>query len=346
MWSGPVMVVRHYALSGFYTNLKNLLTSGTPLTTGLRRLSERRRGGSRLRYAKIVDGMELGETLSQALQPFRASLGSQYWGLLHVGEMSGTLEKVLGVITSDLKSRQTTRFVAILPVLICSMVALLAIVLAPMMTLATHHTPGNALAAPLLSTAVEQLAWVVLVVVSVFWLVPTALRAFGLAYTIERILLALPFVGRSMSRRHTSLFCTAMANGLGAGVRMDHILPTALAMSSSAVLQRAAGTFSPQVTVTDQLSQTGLFGDTALDQIQVGETTGKLDDVFAQLATEERALAHTTSRIFIVVLTIGAAFLAMGYVATQIVSGWGSVFETIDRNLEQEGATQRSRGLE
>ncbi len=328
--------VSQQQLLQFTRELSTLLAAGLPLDRSLSLLGN------------LVEGQEFGKVLRTMLESVRAgkslaaSMGEHgeifpklYVNMIRAGEAGGILESVLRYLADYLESslalKEQIKSALIYPTILATASGLSLIVLfvfvIPRFS-AMFKGAGKAL--PLLSTLVIGLSqflteygWIILLLLLAL--------AGGFRLYVRRpegrqewdgFCLKAWLIGDLVRKFETARFSRTLAALLRGGVPLLEALGTVQGVVGNRLMARAIGQVQVRVRegkgMARPLGETGLFPPLALNMIAVGEETGKLDGMLAEVAgfyNEE--VKRTTQRL--TSLLEPALILGMGLVIGIVV---------------------------
>jgi len=299
--------VSHHALFGratlprrdlinFCFHLEQLARAGVPILEGL---SDLRDSLDNPRFREVVAGLieniEGGQTLSQAMAGQQRVFSAVMVNLVHAGEASGSLPDVLASLAESFKWEDElashTKKLLMYPVFVGSIVlaatAFLMIYLVPQLKMFVKNM-GQVLPlqTELLFAFSDLLVgyWYVflllpLVAAGVVWLI---LRVNPLAHlAIDAAKLRLPFVGEILKKIILSRFASTFAMLYASGIPiLQSIRITQSTVGNRAVtraLERVEIAIREGQNVAAAFRDAGLFPPLVVRMLRVGENTGKLD---------------------------------------------------------------------
>jgi general secretion pathway protein F len=329
----------------FVQQLTRLLKASLPLDRALEILTtllEDRR--SRRIVGKLLGRVRDGSTLADAMAQEGDAFPSVCVSMVRAGEEGGALREVLTRVADFLVRSEAIRQKVISALIYPAMLMLVAagsIVLVLTFVLpqfeAMFQDAGSKLPAATrlvmaASTALREYWWVLLAAVGMF--------AGGLQFMMrrpavmalrDRLALRLPILGGLLTRFEAARFCRSLGVLLANGVPASR----ALALSGGTVgnrvfteaIETLAARFKEGEGLAASLEATGCFPNLAIQLIQIGEETGRLEDMLQEIAdiydqdverALERLLALLVPGITILMGVIIA--LIMGAVMTAMVS--------------------------
>lgn len=318
----------------FNQELAALIKAGLPIIASLEILTERRKNQAfKKALIDVRDKVRGGASLSEAFQEQGEMFPAIYSATLASGERSGEVASVLlRYITYQktilaLKRKVTTALIypAILFVLMVGLIGILIVWVVPQFTefykdfgadlpLLTRALIG-------LSTFVTQKAifMVALVALGVI-LFRSWMRTPAGRLAMDRFIVRVPVAGGVFHRFAASRFTRTLGTLIAGGIPAV----TALLMSAKAVgnLEFEAKLIDVERKVREgsslweSLEATGLFNDIAIEMTRVGESTGSLHDMLANISDfydEEIEARINTIMVFIepVMLVVMGGFVVL-----------------------------------
>ena len=305
-WPGPRLQrkrrpgVREFTV--FNQELAALLKAGMPLLQALDIL-RRRTEQSALKgiLNDVHEQVRGGASLSDAFGSHAGLVSGVYTASLLAGEKSGNLEEMLrryvryAKIISDVRRRTLSALIypAILLALSGVVVAIIVVRVVPEFS-NFYESMGATL--PL---ATRVLTGVSAVVTGYFWLIALAVatlagavwawgRQPGRGAQLDRLLLRLPFIGDVANRFSTSQLSRTLATLLSGGIPLVSALDVAARSVGNRYVSRHLSTIAGEVREGGSLSMSmrdcGLFPPVAVKMIEVGESTGALQDMLNAVA--------------------------------------------------------------
>ena len=330
--------VRPREITAFLRQLVMLIESGTPLTAGLRKLSERT--SSRDLRALIVDVrdyVEAGHPLWQALEGHPKCFSPVSVNLVKAGEASGTVPTVLERLieyrerTESLR-RRVTRALIYPAIVVVAAVGFLFVVSKMVIPAFQEMFAEVGVEMPPLTKAVIGVArivgdyWLLWLILAIGLIVAYKLYAAtpGGRMVVDRRKLKLPLVSRIATSAAVAEFGRSFALLLRSGVSIlvtldlikDAMRNRAFGESLKAVrdsLERGEGLEVP-------LRQNDLFPPIVTDMLATGEESGTLDSISDRIADiyEEdlQSALDTMSSLIEPVLAIGLGVVVLILVLT------------------------------
>jgi type IV pilus assembly protein PilC len=286
----------------FNQELSTLLKAGMPLVQSLDILRQRVANPT---FKAVLDGVyekvKAGTALSDAFAEHEGMFPAVYSASLMAGERSGNLDSVIvryvayEKILSAVKRRTISALIypAILVALMLFLVGIIVVRVVP----AFSEFYGNFGRELPFSTRV--IVGLSNIVVANFWLILAVVVAGGFAVVswtrqpgqrkrLDRLVLGVPWVGPTMRKFATSQAARTLATLLGGGIP----LVNALEIASHAMTNRHLAAELDEVNKRVREGQSfaaallarGVFPDVAIKMVEVGESTGALQEMLNSLA--------------------------------------------------------------
>jgi type IV pilus assembly protein PilC len=286
----------------FNQELATLLKAGMPLVQSLDILRQRISNPVfKVVLDDVYDRVRAGSALSEAFEAHGGLFPGVYTASLLAGEKSGNLEQVLRRYVSYVKVVSTVRrktisalvYPAILVVLSLIVVTVIVVKVVPEFS-NFYNQFGKEL--PLSTRFIVGLSsfvttYILLIVGGVAALAVTALwgvRQPGQRRRLHRVILKLPAAGPLAQRFSTSQGARTLATLLGGGIPLVNALEvTARSLGNlhmAAELQQAAQQVREGRSLAATLQESGAFPDVAIKMVEVGESTGALQEMLNSLA--------------------------------------------------------------
>lgn len=328
-------IARHEFLV-FNQELATLLKAGMPLVQSLDILRVRL---SNPVFKAVLDDVHekvrAGTSLSDAFISHGELFPSVYTASLMAGERSGNLDAVLRRYVSYSKTIDTVRsktISALIYPLILIMLALVLVGIIVIKVVPTFSDFYGSFGAQLpMSTRVivaisnfvrTELLLIAVVVVGAVVLFYSWLRQPGQQARFDRFLLRIPSIGTSMHKFATSQLSRTMATLLGGGIPLVNALDIASRSTGNRHLGRELEVVAQRVREGQGFAATLLerqtVPDVAIKMIEVGESTGSLQEMLNSLADFYDEEIETEVGRFVTLIE-PALLVIMGIVIAAIV---------------------------
>lgn len=283
-------------LINFCFHLEQMTRAGVPLLDTLTDLRDSlEHSGLRTVVAQLIESVEGGLTLSQAMGLHPVVFSPVFISLMEAGEASGKLVEVLSSQLTVMKWEDElashTKKLLIYPAFVGGMVLLvtlfLMIFLVPQLKQFIRNMGQDLpLQTQILFAVSEFLVsywyWLPLVVLLAYGGFEMLLRVHPLAQLyVDRSKLKLPFFGEILRKIILARFASTFAMLYAAGIPiLDAIRITRGVVGNQMIaraMEQVQQSISEGVNITEAFSQTKLFPSLVLRMLRVGERTGSLD---------------------------------------------------------------------
>ncbi len=288
--------VKRQDLINFCFHLEQLSGAGVQIVEGL---TDLRDSIENLRFREVVsglvEGIEGGQSLSQALGEYPEVFSRVFVSLVRTGEQTGRLPEVLKSLTEQLKwedelSAQTKKLM-IYPVFVGSVVLLvtlfLMIYLVPQMTGFIRNVgkeiPLQTQILIKVSSFFVSYWWIVLLAPIAAWFgLKAAARANpAIEYTLDGYKISMPLLGPILRKIILSRFASSFAMMYASGITVLDAIRSSEDIVANKPLENALRTAGQQIAegknLTAAFADMGLFPPLVIRMLKVGENTGALD---------------------------------------------------------------------
>ena len=308
--------VSQQQLLQFTRELGTLLGAGLPLDRSLSILGGLIEGGEFSKVLRsLVEAVRAGKSLAASMGEYPDVFPKIYVNMIRAGEAGGILEGVLRYLTEYLEStialKEDIKSALIYPIILASAASLSLLVLFVFVIpkFATIFR-DNGRALPVitkiiieLSQILAQYGWVILLVIcaaivgALFYIRSPEGRA-----EWDRMCLRSWLLGDLVRKFETARFCRTLAALLKGGVPVLEALGTVQGVVANRLLARAVSQVQARVRegkgMARPLNESGVFPRLALNMITVGEETGKLDNMLAEVANYyDQEVKRATKRL-------------------------------------------------
>jgi type IV pilus assembly protein PilC len=280
----------------FCFDLEQISRAGIPILEGLRDLRE---GLDNPRFREILtsvlEDIEGGKTLSQALAAFPRVFNTVFVSLIRAGELSGTLTEVFENLGSTLKwqdelisqTRRLLVYPALVLVVVLGVMVFLLLYLVPQVT-ALLKTMGLAL--PIQTRVLIGLSqftatfWPLLLALPILatagmsFMVRTNPRA---RYWFDYAILRLPVTGEILQKIILARFANFFALMYRSGITILEAVKTSEEIVANRYVADGIQRAGQQITAGESMSEAfqnlGMFPPLVIRMLRVGESTGALD---------------------------------------------------------------------
>ena len=286
----------------FTRQLATLISTGVPLIQSLENVSAQTANPNFKQVInEIINSLKSGASFSESLLRYPAIFPNLYVSMVKVGEAGGLLDKVLvrlaELSTQDIDLRSRLRSVLIYP-LVLAIVAFLIVnfvlvgVLPKFVTIFEASQANIPIPTRLLLFTSHMLR-------SYWWLgiiaIILGLRGFSSYYRsaqgrlkVDTLTLRLPLFGPLILRIMVCRFSRSIAALTKSGIPILNALEVVESTISNRALSRMLEGVRTAVSrgqsLTEPFAASGLFPPMVIQLINTGERTGRLDDMFEQIA--------------------------------------------------------------
>jgi general secretion pathway protein F len=312
----------------FTLELATLLRAGLPLAQALETIAELAEEPALAEMtASINDAVRGGKSLSKALEKTNAGFDDFYRNMVRAGESSGALDLALERLASFRAGRRELRqslisaliYPAILLVLALTAVAVMLAFVVPQFT-EMFAEAGRDL--PLLTRIVAGAGelvtdwwWLMLLMIGALgWWIHRDWQTPAGRSRWDAWLLKIPLVGTLVRNLATTRFARTLSTLLENGVHLVPAMDIARQIVGNSVIARGLALATQRVRegmgLAKPLAQSAVFPALATQLIRVGESSGKVELMLAQVAEiYEREVQNTLKRLLtlaepIIIITI------------------------------------------
>ncbi len=288
--------IKRQDLINFCFHLEQLASAGVPIVEGLVDLRE---SVENIRFREVVGGLvetiEGGKSLSQALADYPEVFGKVVVSLIRSGEQTGRLPEVLKSLAETLKWEDElaapTKKLLIYPLFVGGIVVLvtffLMIFLVPQMV---GFIKNMGQEVPLQTRILIHVSnffvgywWAALMAPFVFWfgLKAAAKANPGIAYWLDELKLRVPYIGPILRKIILSRFASSFAMMYRSGITVLDAIRSSEEIVGNRPLENALRTAGQQIAegkgLTAAFTDVGLFPALVIRMLKIGENTGALD---------------------------------------------------------------------
>jgi type IV pilus assembly protein PilC len=287
----------------FTRQLATMLKAGVPLLQSFDIVA---RGHSNARFSRLMldikSRVEQGSSLSQAFRAHPAQFDTLYCNLIAAGETSGMLDGVLDrlatykekilAIKAKIKSALFYPISVIVVAIVVVWVIMIFVIPAFKDVFKSFGAdlPGPTLIVIAISDWVVNYWWAVFLIVggTIFGVAALYRRSEAMRYTVDRLVLKIPVIGQILEKATIARWTRTLQTMFAAGVPLVESLDAVGGASGNAVYAAATKKIQTEVStgtsLTNSMSNTGLFPTMVLQMIQIGEESGSLDNMLGKIA--------------------------------------------------------------
>lgn len=335
----------------FTNNLSGMLTAGLSLTRALSVLEKQSTNPSMLNVLKnLIDEVNKGGTLSSGMKKFPKVFSSVFISMVHSGEESGGLPRVLSEIGVTLKKsydlNKKIKGAMIYPSIIIGTIVIIGVLMmiyvVPTLT-ATFKDLGTDLPTSTrfiiwLSDSLSQNILVfVLAAVAIIGGFILLSKLKTTKHYFDFIILRLPIIGNLIKETNSARTARTLSSLLSSGVDMSRALNITEDILQNSyykkVIHDAIGSIEKGITLSATFKNNmDLYPVMVGEMIEVGEETGKLSQMLLDVATfYENEVDDKTKNLSTIIEPVLMVFIggAVGFFAISMISPMYSVMDTI-----------------
>lgn len=342
--------VKRQDLITFCFHLEQLTRAGVPLLEGLADLRDSLDHPQfRQIIANILDEVEGGKMLSEALAMHPAVFDSLFVNLVKAGEQSGRLPEIFSRLTESLKwqdemmaqAKKAVMYPAFVGVVVTGVLFFMMIYLVPQLV-GFMKNMGQELPLQtriLIATSDFFVHFWYLVLafpVAAFAAIKTAAKTFpGFRYRLDDFKLRVWLIGPIFKKIILARFASFLGLLYNSGISMLQALKICEGIANNMVvsqgLEQAGRQIGEGQGITTSFQNTGLFPPLVIRMLKVGETTGALDTSLANVSYfYDRDVKESIGRLQTLIepiLTVVLGLL-MGWI---MISVLGPIYDTISK---------------
>ncbi|MCX7960062.1 MAG: type II secretion system F family protein [Burkholderiales bacterium] len=295
--------IRRHDLINFCYQLEQMTSAGVPIVEGL---ADLRDSVENLRFREIIGGLveaiEGGKSLSQALAEYPEVFGRVFTSLVRSGEQTGRLPEVLKSLTESLKwedelvaqTKKLMMYPAFVGVAVLAVTFFLMIYLVPQMAGFIRNMGQDIPLQTQILIAVSGFFvdwwWAILAAPFVLWFaVRWAARADPrVEFLIDDLKLRLPLVGPILRKIILSRFASSFAMMYASGITVLDAIRSTEDIVGNKPMQSALAAVGQAIAegrnLTGAFQDVGLFPPLVIRMLRVGEATGALDSALLNVS--------------------------------------------------------------
>ena len=280
----------------FCFNMEQMTNAGVPVLDGLKGLrDELEKPSFRKVVAALVEDIEAGKRLSEAMQSQPEVFDEVFSQLIQMGERTGCVDKIFLDMTENLKwedelisqVKKVMMYPLVVSVVVSGLVFFLMIFLVPKLvgfiTGMGGDLPIHTIALIATSDFISEWWYVIMFmpVAFIFFIKTGSKMSINFRRVVDRIKLRLWLFGPLSRKIVLVRFASAFALMYKSGIAVLECLKISEGLADNLVLkeslQRARGMVSDGMEISASFKEVGLFPPLLLRMLKVGETTGNLD---------------------------------------------------------------------
>lgn len=335
----PMGTMKFKEVVVFTRQLAAIVEAGLTLTTGLSILLQQSTGGARTVIAQILNDIESGMSFSRALEKHPKVFDKSYVYLVQAGESSGSLDVVLNRLADNMEEQSEFKgkvgsalvYPAVVLVVMLAVVVIMMVMVVPKLT-EVFDEFGAELPLPTriligMSTFMTKYWWALLLIIGVVaGVFAVWYRGIDAKRLVDRILFKIPVFGDLRKKTILTAYTQTLSMLVHAGVPLVESLDLAGESVDSVVYREALEDVESKVekgvSLGVAIEAYEEFPPIMPQMIKVGEETGKIDTILANLSDyfgreAERAVANLMAAfepVIMVILGVVVAFLVIAII--------------------------------
>ena len=287
-------------VGNFCSQLGAILKAGLPLASALNMLYDKtEKGLLKTSIGKIYEMVQKGNSLSDALAEQGKAYPTLMLNMVKAGEMSGDLDNTLNKLADHFMKEQKTknavkaalRYPKMLAIITVGVVILMVAVVLPKMTSTMSKDKLPGLTKALLAFSdflVDNFIFIIIGVVFLIIVTPMIKEIEKVRYTIDKMKIKLPKIGKLMRMIYTARFARSLATLYEGGIQVVDAMQMCTAIvGNSYVSERmedAIYRVKKGESISKAMGSTDVFDPMLTSMIFVGEESGVLGDVLLRVA--------------------------------------------------------------
>ena len=249
----------------------------------------------------VLDDLERGQNLSEALAKHQKVFPALYIDLVRVAELTGNLEATLtelaGYLRRDLNTARRVQAAMIYPAVIMSVAAIaIAVLLIFVIPTFQNMFASVNLELPLptrivigMSNVLKNYWWAIIAVaVFLFVAISRYYKTTPGKLQIDKLLLSMPVLGDLLRKSAVSRFTRTLGTLISSGVSILDGLEITARTAGNMVIHNAVmesrASIAGGETIAGPLQKSNVFPPMVISMIAVGEQTGGLDEMLSKIA--------------------------------------------------------------
>ncbi|MBW2326567.1 MAG: type II secretion system F family protein [Deltaproteobacteria bacterium] len=290
----PFTRVKPQEVSMMTRQLATLLGAGLPLVPAIAALTSQTRSQSfKKMLAKIKDSIVEGNSFARSLSLFPGTFSALYINMVTAGETSGALEIVLERLADITRIQSAMAYPILMSLIGVLVLFLLLTFIVPNIT-SIFTDMNQTLPAPTLfliriSDIFKIYWWIILIGIAAAVLILRRInKTVKGGYVFDKIKLQLPRLGLLTKKLAVARFSRTLGSLLENGVSMLPALGIVKNIVGNALIADAIEDASKEVSkgkgLGSALAESKIFPDLSIQMIQVGEQSGKLEEMLNKVA--------------------------------------------------------------
>lgn len=308
-------VMSRAEMAAFIRELATAVQAGLPLVQGLKTIAAQlHRPRQRAMLASIIDQVEHGRSLGDAAEAWGAPFTDLTINLIRSGEVSGRLPEVLlqaaDLLDRDVKMRRTLLAALLYPIILLTLISGAVVVIVTIIVPRVLKSIEGVAVLPLPTRIVQALAaflgtwgWAVaLALVLGILLIRQALARPGPRLWLDTRLLRVPVLGRLLRDVAVARFTRTLGTLTAAGIPVLAALRVTRGTLGNKAMERVIDDVAEQIaagrTIAEPLRKSGYFPPMLVQIVNMGERSGRLDQMLSQAAGAFEERTETSLKLF------------------------------------------------
>ncbi|QOJ00720.1 MAG: type II secretion system F family protein [Phycisphaeraceae bacterium] len=320
--------------------LATALSAGLPMVQALRTIAKQ---GRNPRQKAMLDGLiesiEQGKSLGDAAAAEPKAFSELTVNLIRAGEASGKLEVVLAqaaeLLDRDVKIRRSVLAATMYPMILAGLITVAVVIIVTVIVPRTlKAVQGRITELPFPTQVVQGVAWffgnywwaVIPVALGVVYTAGALYRRPDIRLAVDRGLLKVPLLGRVLRDVAVARFTRTLGTLVSAGIPAVQALRITKGTLGNRAMEGVIDEVCEQVTsgrtIAEPMERSGYFPPMLVQIINLGERSGRLDQLLNQAAGAFEDRTETSVKLFMTalppVLVVGLACV-VGFVVLAIL---------------------------
>ncbi len=330
--------------------LGNLLDAGVPVTRALRTVAESGSGRFRQTMTTVAEAVGRGESLVAAFSLASGYFPPLFLKLVEVGERTGTVDRVLRHMADYFEGQHRLVKNTVASLIYPAVQFTLAIfIIAGAKYLAGvlgAETAGKSdIASPIVALGATGAAGAILFLIRWFGAIGLLVGAYFFVTrvlrgkrVVDEFFLHIPVLGKTLRTLAVARFCwtfqLAMKAGLGISEGLQHAMEATGNAAFAAKVPLILDVLKEGAGLRASLEAAGVFPRSTLEIVQVGETSGKIDQCLEKAAQQSFESVEFSLKSLAQAFTWVVWLFVVGMLVYYILSFYGAYLNTCRSLLE------------
>ncbi len=325
----------------FVRNLQVMIAAGLPLPRAINALSKQVKTPEfKKALSEIKDKVVEGKSLSEAMSYYPSVFPQLLRSMVKVGEESGTLEKILGVLSAQMGKehvlRSRVQSAMIYPIIIiCAMIAVGALMLIMVVPKLAETFEDLNIELPVTTKIIIGFGtfvanyWHLLLLGLIIFIIflMRILKIQAVKKISDRIFLRVPVISSIIKATNSAYTTRNLSSLIGAGVSLPRSLEITAGTLGNFYFKTAMNEAAEKVRKGGKLSEVlasykGVYPLIVIQMVAVGEETGETSAILSELAdffeeevsTTTKNIASVIEPVLMIIIGITIGFFAVSMV--------------------------------